>query len=545
MSIYWRGLIFLVGGLSLFLFGMRLASTELRNAAGARLRVFLALLTRNRVVAVIIGALTALMLNSSAAATVALVGMANAGFLDARQFVAILLGCTIGSTIVIQIITFDLSGFALIPVAVGFLLHLLPWRTFRTIGGIVLGMGLVFFGMTLMRDAVEPLLDGALRDAISSIFKNPFLGLASGFLFTALIESSAATVAMIKPIVGNGLSLEAAIFLILGANVGTCIAGLLASMLGGPRGRQVAFSHLAIRLLTVLIFFPLVVPLANISLHLTEYFLPGGLPRALANAHTLFTLATVVILLPFTRFLAGGVVRLFPEVGPLDKFLRELDLRLLERPEAALERAWREVRKMATLARQMLVLSLPALESDNDRQAQTLVTEDDRIDLQNEAILDYLARLKTKPLAPDEARQRMHLLFIAQDVEEIGDVLSKEISRLAIQRIRSGFYFPVEALVLLRKFHKRILESFDTLIEVLEYKDSQAAKAILEAEVAMDQQRDFLRANHLRQIARGILEAKKTSAIYLNVLNQFRLVHYHIASAARYLKEEEEEEEKL
>jgi len=539
MSPYWRGLIFLAGGLSLFLFGMRLASAELRNAAGGRLRVLLALLTHNRFVGVAVGAVTALMLNSSAAATVALVGMANAGFLEARQFVAILLGYTIGTTLVIQIITYDLSVFALIPVAAGFLLHLLPWRAVRITGGLLLGMGLVFFGMTVMRSGVEPLLDEAFREVLGSLFKNPFVGLASGFLFTAFIESSAATVAMIKPIVGNGLTLEAAVPLILGANVGTCIAGLLASSLGGPRGRQVAFSHLAIRLLAAVIFFPLAVPLADLSRHLTDYFLPGDLPRALANAHTIFTLATVAILLPFTGLLARAIERLFPEVGPLDRFLRELDLHLLEKPQAALERAWKELRKMAVLTQQMFVLSLKALESDSDRQARALLTEDDRIDLQNQAILDYLARLKAKPLSPDEARQRMHILFIAEDIEEIGDVLSKEVFNLAIQRIRSGLNFPVEAWVLLKKFHGKILGSFEALIKVLEQRNPQAAKEILETETLMDQERDFLRANHLRQMARGVLEAKKTSAIYLNLLNQFRLVHFHIANTARYIKGEE------
>ncbi|MCL4244673.1 MAG: Na/Pi symporter, partial [Candidatus Dadabacteria bacterium] len=305
----------LLGGLAIFLFGMDQMTGALKAVMGEGMSKLLAGLTKNRFMATITGAITTAVIQSSSVTTVIVIGFISVGLMTLQQVIGVILGANIGSTVTAQIIAFNVTQYALLPVAAGFaMLFVSKNEKVRLYGGIIMGLGLVFFGMGIMSDATSPLRSYEPFIEIMQEMSNPILGISAGLLFTGLVQSSAATIGIVIVLASQGaITLEAGIAIVLGANIGTCVTALLAAIGKATPAKQAAAAHILFNVIGVLIWLPLIGQLASmaeavspVSANLSGTAqMAADTPRQIANAHTLFNVANTIIFIgiigPFAR----------------------------------------------------------------------------------------------------------------------------------------------------------------------------------------------------------------------------------------------------
>lgn len=353
-----------VGGIAFFLFGLRFSSRGLQKAAGAKLRQMLWSLTGNRFMGMGVGVLVTAIIQSSTATTVMLVSLANAGLIGLRQVLGVVLGADIGTTITVQLIAFKLADYCLIFVSGGFLAMVAagkrPWRYYPQI---VFGFGMIFYGMKLTADALEPMKALPWFLALfSGMADQPLLGIMIGILFTLVIRSSAATIGILLTLAFQGLvDLRAAMPVIIGANVGTCGSALLAAWGGASESMLVAWGHTAFKIIAGIAAWLLIAPFTQL---VADW--GGPVARQIANAHTAFNLIAAVLFLPFLTPLEKLIRALAPAapVGQKAFGPQYLDERVLDTPSLAIGSLFREILRMADLVRDMLVRSLDVLEKN-------------------------------------------------------------------------------------------------------------------------------------------------------------------------------------
>lgn len=462
----WAGLL---GGLALFLFGMDLLTRALRYVAGNRMRDILGRLTRNRFVGALTGAVVTAIVNSSSVTTVLLVGFVSAGLLSMAQCVGVIMGANIGSTFTAQILAFKVSKIALPMVTAGFGISFLGKSAMRQHQGkAILGLGLVFYGMAVMSDAMRPLRTyEPFLDLIVAMDVYA-LAILVGALFTGLIQSSAATTGIVIVMAGQGLiSLEAAISIALGANIGTCATAGLA-VIGKPREAvRAAVVHVFFNVVGVLIWYPFIDQLAELVRALTEMF--GGAsdaahdaPRQIANAHTIFNIVNTALFIGFTGQIARLVEHLVPD-RPLDEAEaikpKYLDPDLLLTPAVALSRARLEIGRLGRRAGDMLEAIIPAALTGELEELEAVAEMDEDLDTLHHAILDYLRQLGIDNLTGAQARELVSLMKIANSLEAIGDVVETDLVKLGKGRIEDAVEVSESTSAAIQEFHALVLRA--------------------------------------------------------------------------------------
>ena len=483
----WTGLF---GGLALFLFGMDLMTVALKRAAGDYLKDILARLTRNRFMGVVVGALVTGIVNSSSVTTVILVGFISAGLLSMAQSISVIMGANIGSTVTAQILAFKVTEFALPLIAFGVLITALANRNvWRDYGHMLLGFGLVFYGMGLMSDSMAPLRSyPAFTDFIASLL-NPFTAILVGTAFTAVIQSSAATTGIILVLAGQGLmSLEAAIAVALGANIGTCAtAGL--TVIGKPREAvRAALVHVLFNVAGVLVWIMFIPQLADLA-RLVSPTVEGlsaatrsaaETPRQIANAHTIFNIANTLLFIGFTTQFARLVEWIVPDRPFSETELlppKFLDASLLSTPAIALGNARLEIGRLGEYVHDMLQKALPAAISQSSRDLDELEELDKPADDLHREILAYLGKISLTSLSSIEGRTLMRLAEVANDLEHIADRIATDIVTSARKRILARVQLPPTALEPVMRLHGEVGTALrESVKAVVDNDDVLAAK---------------------------------------------------------------------
>jgi phosphate:Na+ symporter len=464
----------IAGGLALFLFGLELMTAGLKALAGSGLQTALAKLTADRFRGLLAGAFVTALLNSSTITTVLMVGFVSAGLMTLNQTVPMIMGANVGSTITAQIIAFNLSALTPVILAVGFLLRALGRReTFRHLGGMILGFGLLFLGIEFMGDGARPLRTFQPFIDIMQDMRNPLVGVLLGAIFTAVVQSSAATLAIVIAIASQGLMpLEAGIALIFGANVGTCLTALLASLGKTAEALQVGVVHLLFNALGVAIWIFFIPQLADLVRHISPSAtdlqgtarLAGETPRQVANAHTLFSVATTFVLIWFAGPLARLAQGLVPARGRKTKEDHEplyLDESALAVPSLGLQRVHLELIRLGELTLEMVRRVRTVVVTGGQQDLDALVSRDNQIDQLESSILVYLGRLSQLEHTDDQAREMMCLAQIASTLEALSDVVSTNLVSLGRQRLAEG-------IDLASLKHDRTSEFADVVIRNLE-----------------------------------------------------------------------------
>ena len=447
-SIEWFTLLMgLSGGLALFLAGLEQLSEGLKKAAGQTLKIMLAKLTTNRIMGAITGAAVTGILNSSSITTVLVVGFVTAGLMSLSQSVGVIMGANIGSTVTAQILAFNVSKYALLPVAVGFfMIFANKNEKVKYSGMMLMGIGMVFFGMSIMSNAMSPLRSYEPFLGFLKKMENPALGILAGAVFTGLVQSSAATVGIAIALASEGfLALEAGIALALGANIGTCVTALLAALGKPTEAVRAAVVHITFNIVGVLLWISFIPYLAAIAIEISPSSpeLTGGarmaaeVPRQIANANTMFNVVNTCLFLPFTSFFAWVATRLVPARTRKDDITtpRYLDEAVLEVPSLALDRVRQELSRVNEIIIDMLNTTRGALQSGTPQKLHSLKRVDDKVDSLEKACIRYLGLIRKQQLTESESREHQALMIATVSLENLGDVIETKLAELSEQEI--------------------------------------------------------------------------------------------------------------
>lgn len=572
-EISWTYLIMgLFGGLAFFLYGMEMMSEGMKKTAGNQMRSILAALTRNRIFALGAGAFVTMVIQSSSATTVMLVSFVQAGLMNFTQSLGVILGADIGTTITAQLIAFKLTDYALAMIAIGFSLRMFS-KSDKTkeIGNVILGFGILFFGMKLMSDAMIPLR--TFPEFINFIkgLENPMLGLLVGTLFTGLIQSSSAFTGIVIVLAQQGfITLEAGIPLVFGANIGTCITAGLATIGASREAKRVAIAHVLFKILGVMLFIFWIPSFAKVITQISSYFGSTSTARQIANAHTIFNVSIGLFFLPMTGLLAAFILKIFPKKGEKKKEELEievwhLDESLIEIPTLAIDLVRTEIARMSKILNRMLKAVLIPFISDPDlirknpnisldeknRLIMEIPTQDEihthltllegidlrekKIDYLDEKIYDYLTKIARQELNHEEAKEVFKMATVTNDMESIGDIIHRNILPLLKKKKALKAEFSTEGKEELMQYHLKVIKQISRLRETFEEKDRTVANRVMAKVDEYTDLEEKLRLKHMNRVIQKKEESLKTHEVHLELIALLKQINVYTINIAKTL----------
>jgi len=489
----------LAGGLALFLFGMDQMTEALKSVAGASMKTLLAKLTKNRFAAATTGAVVTAVVQSSSVTTVLVVGFITAGVMNLAQSVGVIMGANIGTTITAQIVAFKVTKYALVLVAVGFFTQSFGrFDKAREYGGMIMGLGLIFFGMELMSKATDPLRTYEPFIGMMGRMDNPLLGMLLAAAFTALVQSSSATTGIVIVLASQGfISLEAGIALALGANIGTCVTALLSAMGKPVEAVQAAVVHVLFNVIGCAIWVAFIPHLAEVVREMSPAYLDltgtdrlaAETPRQIANAHTVFNVANTLLLIWFTGPIARVAKWIVPhrkaaEGGVQPKYLEDA---YLSTPALALDRVQLESVHLGEQVIAMLEASFPAVSEGTEHDLDRVRKMDDDVDNLETAIVDYLRRLGREELSTKLTRRAQQLMAITIYFENAGDIIDANIVALGHDRMEHNVTISGETNATMKKLFDEVCVAFTTVTRAIAEDDLESARSVIEMKGEIDQ----------------------------------------------------------
>jgi len=539
-GLVWGSVYLLVGGTALFLLGIQMASEGMRRAAGGRLRALFAMVARSKLAGLAAGFGITAMLQSSSASTVVLVGLADAGLIAAGQSAAMILGADVGTTLVPQILAFKIAEWGLLAVAAGLVIQMASrWQAWKNVGWAIIGFGLLFYGMHVMGQAVAPVRGHReTAELLRGMAGNPWLSFVAATILTGIIQSSGATVALAMALAAQGvIPVAAALPIVVGANVGTCVTAMLAAVGAGHEGRKVAVTHLGFKLLAALLIMPLAVwlGLGEWLAELSKAF-GAGPGRSVANVHTVFNVVMAAAFLPFCGVLAWAFGTLVPRrSSAAEKLSRKLMERLSGEPSAAIMAAEKYLTEMGSRAEGMLRDALVLLEEGGGRRIEEVRRRDDEIDAIFVALSEGLSRIGHWGLSPINAARQARILYLARLFEEAGDLVARELSGLAARRAESDVAFTMEAVAALKRYGGEGLEDLGRVAAAADREGARELPRVVASVETVDEEARRMIAEHFDQVCQGVSEAGQTGSIYPDAVAAVRDVRRTVAEIARVL----------
>jgi len=545
----------LLGGLSLFLYGMERMSDALKNVAGEKMKDILGVLSNNRIMGLITGAIVTAVIQSSSVTTVMLVGFVAAGLMSLSQTIGVILGADIGTTITAQIVAFKVTKYALLLLAIGFgMLFSSKREKIQQYGYMIMGLGMIFFGMGVMKDAMEPLRTYQPFIDLMADMSNPILGILVAAVFTALVQSSSASMGVVIVLAMQGLiTLEAGISLALGANIGTCVTAGLAS-LGKPREAvRVAVCHVLFKILGVLILLPLIGPFAKFVAFISPSPAEGltgmqaaasVLPRQVANAHTLFNVGIGILFLPLVAQFSRLVFWLVPD-KPLPEFEeiqpKYLSEMLLHTPSLALDAARHEIKRMGKRVDLMNTAVMPAVLTGDMEALQAVREMDEEVDVLYKHLVNYLAEVSKLQLNEYQTQKMMKLMTAVNDLEQIGDVIEVSLVDLGEKRVKKGFKISAATQKVINTVHVVVSDALKAAVRAVVEEDNDFAARVIAMKSDLNRlviQAALHQAKRLVSEDSGKFEAY---SVEVDIIEKLKRIYYYANRMAKTVVETEEE----
>ncbi|EGT3752537.1 Na/Pi cotransporter family protein [Clostridioides difficile] len=518
----------LIGGLGLFLYGMSLMGEGLQKSAGDKLKKIIELLTSNVVMGVLVGTVVTGIIQSSSATTVMVVGFVNAGIMNLSQAIGVIMGANIGTTVTAQLVSFNLERIAPIALGIGILFYLFTSnQKTKHLSEILIGFGILFTGMEFMKDAVAPLAEyKAFTDALLYFSKNPVLGILAGFAITGIVQSSSASMGMLIALASQGiLPLSSALPILYGDNIGTCVTSLLSSVGASRNARRAAVMHLSFNVIGTIIFMLVLnKPISAIVTH----FDPTDTARQIANAHTLFNLTNVIILLPFSKYIVKLANRLIPIKETESEIVNNtkyLDERMFSTPSIALGNTVQEVVRMGHKATNSLEHSIAGFLNKSNEDINKAFESEKVVNKLQKDILNYLLKLSKEPLRDDE-RFRTDLLFnTVNDIERVSDH-AENIAELAMSVKEMNISFSDSAIREIYEIYNKTITNFKDALIVLDVKDFELANKVLEVENEVNYLEKTFRNSHMIRLNNGSCTID-AGVLYLDLLTNLERISDH------------------
>jgi phosphate:Na+ symporter len=533
----------LLCGIALFLYGMQQGEKNLKKLGVSRLRQIIGAMTRHRLSAYLTGFVTTLATQSSSATTVLLVGFASVQLMTLRQSLGVILGSDLGTTMTVQLFAFKFYLVAPLLIALGFAASFAKKSSpLMLVGKLVLAVGFVFYGMQLMAEASGslrsyPVVDQLLRES----FTNPWIGLAAGIIITVIIQSSAATLAVIMALANNftftdGGSPGLANFLpiVLGANIGTCSTAFLALLQAEEEGVRVAWAHLLFKVIGTLIALPFLWLLSRFPV--TFNWPPAF---QIAGLHTAFNLYISVVFLPLLPLFDRAIrLLIVPRKKDERRFRTQfLHEKVLQFPVLALSQAVKEISRMSDIVVQMVEDSLELITNYDFRTSSRIADKDDEVDFLHEQVMTFLTHMAREELGPDEASRAYELIMVTTDIEHIGDIVSKSITELAEKIDRSPTPLSQEGRQEIVDFFNTALSLLREALAAFTISDSELARKIYERKAAIKDRFSSYVDRHMDRLYHGKAESLQTSPIHIDLLEEIeRINHFTFRIAAHVLK---------
>ena len=490
----------LTGGLALFLYGMDKMSDALKAAAGGQMKAILKRVTGNRFLAAATGAFVTAIIQSSSITTVLVVGFISANLLSLSQSVGIIMGANIGTTVTAQIVAFKITRIALLLIAAGFAMQFFSEREkTRYYGNIVMGLGLIFFGMSIMSESMEPLRNyQPFLDAMARM-ENPAMAILVAAVFTALIQSSSATTGIIIVLASQGfVTLSSGIALALGANIGTCVTALLASI-GKPRDAiRASVVHVLFNVFGVVLWVGFIPELAAFATWLSPTHpelqgvarMAAETPRQIANANTAFNVFNTLLFIGFTDGFARLACWLVPDKEKGEERLlvepRYLDEVLVETPALALDRVRLEFGHLGELVKNMLARIKPGFLKKGRNHLEAIARMDDQVDILYAHIIEYLGNIHKQPLSEAESDEFLDLMSATDNLESIGDVIESDILKLGYRVQEEELPVSETMQAALNDMMSTTRQAVDKAILAVEKRDEHAARDVLSLKRVLD-----------------------------------------------------------
>ncbi|MBK5240855.1 Na/Pi cotransporter family protein [Clostridium sp.] len=523
----------LFGGLGLFLYGMKLMGDGLENASGEKLKKIFEKITSNPVKGVATGAIITTVIQSSSATTVMVVGFVNAGLMNLYQAAAVIMGANIGTTVTAQLIAFKLDAVIPIFLGIGSLTILFSkGKKSREIGNIILGFGILFLGMELMKNTMAPLAESsAFTTLIMKLEGNALLGILTGALMTAVIQSSSASTGILVALASTGaLPLAVAVPILFGNNIGTCITALLSSIGTSRTAKKAALIHIMFNIFGTIIFIPLMHPL----IQFVQSISLGGasdVKRQIANAHTIFNIANTIIMVPFIRYFVFLVNKIIPGEDEVQTMgVKYIDDRLLETPVIAVGQTTKEVVRMANLAKDNVKLAMMCFVNNDEKKLKTVYKNEKLINLLEDEITSYLVKLSTIQLSEQQTIIVTSMFNVVNDIERIGDH-AENIADLTSEKLQKNLKFSEEALDELDGMYKYVVNALEFSIESFENNDIKKAESMVAIENRIDSLEKELRASHIRRLNNHSCGAT-VGTMFLDLISNFERIGDHSTNIA-------------
>ena len=528
----------LLGGLGLFLYGMKMMSDGLQRTAGNQLRRWMERLTKNRIMGVIAGTAITAVIQSSTATTVMVIGFVNAGLMQLLQAVGVIMGANIGSAFTSMLITFNISIIAPVATFVGIIILMFSKdKKIKNIGQSIAGIGILFVGMDMMRSAMDPLTNSEQFMGLVQQAQNPFIGLAAGIVLTAILQSSTAMVGILVALATAGIvNLQTGVFILFGANVGTCVTAMLASLGGTKAAKRAAVVHLLFNIIGATIFSAAVLfPIGFINL--IEQFIPNSVAMQLAGIHVIFSLVTAIILLPFIKQLLWLTTRI---VKGEDKPREELRLLYIEprsfiTPAIAAAQVRQEVCRMAQIALKNYIMSIQAFFDKRADLVDDVMSNEEVMNFLDHEISRYLVKISVLDLDDADREMISSLYQVVSSVERVGDH-AENIAEFAQTYMNKDRVFSDDAIDEMKSMANSAQEVLMHAIEIFllgEY-DHDAVNSIQELERGMYSEVMRYKENHLERSKENISE-RKVGLIFVNMLDDLRRVVRHSGVLVRSL----------
>lgn len=527
------------GGLGMFIYGMQIMAQGLENAAGSKMKKLLEVLTRNKLMGVLLGAVITAVIQSSSATTVMVVGFVNAGIMNLSQAMGVIMGANIGTTVTGWLVSSVewakfLSPTNLAPIAIiaGVIVMMMAKKhSSKEVSSIIIGFGILFIGISTMSAAVSPLRESeTFRSMFTTLGTNPLLGVLAGALVTAVIQSSSASVGILQSLAAAGLvPFNAAIYIIMGQNIGTCVTAMLSSIGAKRNAKTAALMHLLFNIIgTVLFsvaaitFFKLINPAMGQGM-ITQ--------TEISLAHTIFNIGTTVLLFP----VSGWIIKLAKKIGRVEEQVSEedillLDDRMLETPSIAVQSACSEVYRMGHMITEALKNATDAIFSLDRNKIQMVKDRESTVDTLSAGLTEYVVKINGQPISEKEMEQMTIMLQVITDMERVCDYC-ENMAEFAEHLKDEKSSFSDMAKEELKEMMETTINSYTFSLEALENNDREMALRVIEEETKADDLEIKLRAKHIRRLANNQCNTE-AGIVFLDTLGNLERISDHARNIA-------------
>ena len=525
----------IMGGLGLFLYGMNLMGDGLQKSAGSKLKRIIELLTSNVIMGVLVGMVVTMVIQSSSATTVMVVGFVNAGIMSLTQAIGVIMGANIGTTITAQLVSLDVDFLAPVSLGIGIVIYMFSNKPkHKNIAEILIGFGILFTGMDFMKEAVKPLAGyQGFTDMLLSFGHHPILGVLMGFAITAIVQSSSASMGMLIALASQGLiPITAALPILYGENIGTCVTSLISSIGASRNARRAAIMHLTFNVLGSMIFmFILSKPIVAIVTAID----PTDAARQIANAHTLFNILNVIVLLPFNKLIVKLALKLVPETkgeqDDDDKVVKYIDDRMIETPSIALANIIKETLRMGEKSKESLNAAMDGIVDKSKEKIELSFKREKLINELQKSILNYLLKLSKASLNED-SRETVDALFnTVNDIERIGDH-AENIAELAKDIVDLEISFSDVGIGELKDMYNKVVSTYTYALEAMRTSNVELACKVIKMEEQVDMMEKSCRANHMNRLNSSSCSIE-SGVIYLDIISNLERVSDHAVNIAQ------------